>query len=162
MSTITDEELFEKFHRDTFAGITICYGCDTTFKGFNKWNLKRHLEYCKQKSGHEIERNSESSLARKTHQIKINVTTRQIVESFLRIVTVRGKPLADLNHFPDLLAPVTIFYILCYFMNKFEYVFMIFSISTHWSLMDYELHLEIFTVISKPQQMWSERRFLTS
>ncbi|XP_055308204.1 uncharacterized protein LOC129572287 [Sitodiplosis mosellana] len=39
------------------------------------------------------------------HTIKINVTTRQIVESLLKVVTIRGKPLVDLNNFQVLLAP---------------------------------------------------------
>lgn len=73
---------------------TICELCCSKFKGFNRYNLKRHHSTCITK--HQNSTKSET-LAGKKHFIKLNVTTRQIVESCLKVVTVQGKPFTDLN-----------------------------------------------------------------
>lgn len=99
------DDLLEIFTFNKLKNETICALCFLKFKGFNKHNLKRHRSTCITK--HQNSKESET-LAGKKHFINLSVTTRQIVESCLKVVTVQGKPFADLNSvaFRKLFEPV--------------------------------------------------------
>lgn len=107
-----DEEATSNFIYDKNTGRTTCNRCSISFNGYNKWNLKRHFENCVLKHNNQNkDQDVGLSLARKIHCTKITISTRQIIESIVKVVTIRGKPLVDVNkNFQELLSPVILKY----------------------------------------------------
>lgn len=95
------------FSHDVNTNTTTCLTCNVKFRGNNKWNLKRHFGMCNRKNSGEIV--NPGSIASKKHLLNVGRTTRQIIEPCVRLVTVHGKPFADLNSvgFRELFKPVS-------------------------------------------------------
>lgn len=103
-----EEEYLGVFLHNKAIRTTTCTMCNSNFKQFNKYNLKRHYEICIRKHQGPVE--CEGSIARKIHHISLTATTREIVVSCLKIVTIHGKPFRVLNSvgFTDLFKPVSL------------------------------------------------------
>lgn len=112
------DDLLNIFIYGKEENLTHCTLCSTTFKRYNKWNLNRHYKKCFQQTTNQ-KHCADGAIARHMNYIKFTVTTRQIVESCIRIVTVQGKPLADLNSdgFRNLFEPVSSFINLNFFVT---------------------------------------------
>lgn len=99
-----EEEYLGVFLYNRSDRSTTCAMCNSNFKGFNKFNLKRHYGICVAKHHGNIE--CGESIAKKLHHITLSATTREIILSYLKIVTIHGKPFTVLKSLQDIFEPV--------------------------------------------------------
>lgn len=142
---MNDEDILSYFSYDSQTNKTTCLTCQCVFSGFVKFNLKRHYKACSAKS---MPSNlAECAIAQKVHSIKVTLTTRQIVEPCIRLVTVHGKAFAVLNSiaFRQLFEPV----------NQLIYSFPAIRKIINYAYNKFLISLFIFDLVCKlTEKLW--------